>query len=116
MINNPTTTSVKFVPIVGPRGGKPSIGYAAFSTLHWQATTAALMGKILDLISDDKMCEIIEISQEFTTVSRTSATFEHEELLANDPLLLLGDDDANGDDSENEVKGKSLPQVPFAPH
>lgn len=116
MIDDPTTTSIHFVPVVGPHGGKPSIGYAAFSTVHWHATTVALLGKIQDLISDNKMHEIMEVSDVFITMARTSGPFQLEELPAGDPLLLLGDDNINGDDSEPDVKGKSLPQVFFTPH
>lgn len=110
MVNEPTakaSPTVHFIPQVGPNGGKPSIGYAAFSTLHWHATTVILLDKIQALINDHKMYEIIQAAREFNTTTRTSISL-HEEISANDPLLLLGDDDADGDDSENDSKGKSL--------
>lgn len=95
--------TVHFIPQVGPNGGKPSTGYAVFSTLHWHTTTVILLDKIQALINDHKMYEIIQAAREFNTTTRTSISL-YEEISANDPLLLLSDDD----DSENDSKGKSL--------
>ncbi len=79
---------------------------------HWHPTMIAMLKKINQLITDDKMHDIIKSSYKFITLSRTSAAIEQEELLADDPLLLLGVDNGDGQDSEADTEGKIyLPYV-----
>ncbi len=102
-----TSHAVQFVPQVGLRGGNASAGYAGFSMSRWNATTTILVTKIEELITEDKMVDIVVASRNFITTSRTSVAVKTEECLDDNPLFLLCDDDDNGDDSEDEPEGKS---------
>lgn len=91
---------VQFVPQLGS-SGKFSTRYAAFSHAHWNVTTQSIFTLMEKHLTDEKMQLIIERSSDF--MSHPAANGQRSNVLSTlDPLLCLGDDDADGNSSDNE--------------